>query len=152
MNIDDCWMNAPKNKDPKRVGFLRDEKGNVNPNSYFSDMKGLIDYIHSKGLKAGIYTSPGTLTCGGFTGAFHHEAQDARQFADWGFDFLKYDWCSYGDIATNGIKDDTTIPHWGKGSPTLEAYQYPYRKMGKILQQQNRDIVYNLCQYGMGDV
>ena len=61
-------------------------------------MKALTDYIHAKGLKAGIYTSPGPLTCAGFAGAYQHEAQDARQFADWGFDFLKYDWCSYGDV------------------------------------------------------
>ena len=62
-------------------------------------MKALTDYIHAKGLKAGIYTSPGPLTCGGFAGSFQHEAADARQFADWGFDFLKYDWCSYGNVA-----------------------------------------------------
>jgi alpha-galactosidase len=138
LNIDDCWMNAPKNKDPKRVGPLRDGKGNIVPNSYFPDMKGLTDYIHSKGLKAGIYTSPGPLTCGGFAGAYQHEEQDARQFADWGFDFLKYDWCSYGNIA-------------GKDKST-ETFQKPYRQMGDILKKQKRDIVFNLCQYGMGDV
>jgi len=138
VNIDDCWMNAPKNNDPNRVGPLRDDKGNIIPNKYFPDMKGLTDYIHSKGLKAGIYTSPGTLTCGGFTGAWQHEEQDARQFAAWGFDFLKYDWCSYGRIA-------------GKDK-SLEAYQKPYRQMGKILKSLDRDMVFNLCQYGMGDV
>ncbi|MEI6139000.1 MAG: putative Ig domain-containing protein [Mariniphaga sp.] len=138
VNIDDCWMNAPKNNDPKRVGPLRDEKGNINTNTYFPDMKGLTDYIHRMGLKAGIYTSPGTLTCGGFTGAYQHEEQDAKQFAAWGFDFLKYDWCSYGQIA-------------GKDK-SLEAYQKPYRQMGTILKSLDRDIVLNLCQYGMGDV
>ncbi|MDO8952912.1 MAG: putative Ig domain-containing protein [Draconibacterium sp.] len=138
VNIDDCWMNAPKNKDPKRVGPLRDDKGNIVPNTYFPDMKGLTDYIHSKGLKAGIYTSPGTLTCGGFAGAYQHEEQDARQFAAWGFDFVKYDWCSYSEIA-------------GKNK-SVEAYQKPYIQMGAILKNMNRDIVFNLCQYGMGDV
>jgi alpha-galactosidase len=138
VNIDDCWMNAPKNNDPLRVGPLRDEKENIIPNRHFPDMKGLTDYIHYKGLKAGIYTSPGTLTCGGFAGAYQHEELDARQFASWGFDFLKYDWCSYGKIA-------------GKDK-SLEAYQKPYRQMGKILKSLDRDIVYNLCQYGMGDV
>ncbi|MCK9641014.1 MAG: putative Ig domain-containing protein [Prolixibacteraceae bacterium] len=138
VNIDDCWMNAPKNNDPKRVGPLRDENGNMVPNSYFPDMKGLTTFIHDKGLKAGIYTSPGTLTCGGFTGAYQHEEQDARQFAAWGFDFLKYDWCSYGRIA-------------GKDK-SLEAYQKPYRQMGTILNSLDRDVVFNLCQYGMGDV
>ncbi len=138
VNIDDCWMNAPKNNDPKRVGPLRDEKGNIITNSYFPDMKGLTDYIHAKGLKAGIYTSPGPLTCGGFTGAYQHEEQDARQFAAWGFDFLKYDWCSYGEIA-------------GKDK-SIEAFQKPYIQMGTILKDMDRDIVFNLCQYGMGDV
>ena len=138
VNIDDCWMNAPKNNDPLRVGPLRDENGNILPNKHFPDMKALTDYIHDKGLKAGIYTSPGTLTCGGFTGAWQHEEQDAHQFADWGFDFLKYDWCSYGQIA-------------GKDK-SLAAYQVPYQKMGTILKSLYRDIVYNLCQYGMGDV
>jgi alpha-galactosidase len=93
VNIDDCWMNAPEYKnDPSRVGPLRDEKGNLIPNSHFPDMKALTEYIHEKGLKAGIYISPGPLTCGRFAGSYGHEAQDARQFADWGFDFLKYDW------------------------------------------------------------
>jgi len=138
VNIDDCWMNAPKNNDSLRVGPLRDEQCNINTNQYFPDMKGLTDYIHSKGLKAGIYTSPGPLTCGGFTGAYKHEEQDAKQFAEWGFDFLKYDWCSYSNIA-------------GKDT-SLEAFQKPYLQMGKILKTLDRDIVFNLCQYGMGDV
>ena len=152
VNIDDCWMNAPEYKDPKRVGPLRNEQGNILPNSYFPDMKGLTDYIHAKGLKAGIYTSPGPLTCGGFAGAYQHEEQDAKQFADWGFDFLKYDWCSYGHIASGGSAEDKNIKHYGQGAPTLEGYKYPYKLMGDILKKQNRDIVFNLCQYGMGDV
>ena len=138
VNIDDCWMNAPKNNDPKRVGPLRDDKGNIVTNSYFPDMKGLTEFIHAKGLKAGIYTSPGPLTCGGFTGAYQHEEQDARQFAAWGFDFLKYDWCSYFGIQ--------------KADESLEAYQKPMRQMGDILKTLDRDIVFNLCQYGRADV
>ena len=133
VNIDDCWMNAPKSKDPLRVGPLRDERGNIVPNKHFPDMNGLTDYIHAKGLKAGIYTSPGPLTCGGFVGAFGHEEQDAKQFAAWGFDFLKYDWCSYSHIANGGSKDDPKIPSWGKGAPTVEGDQKPYRQMGAIL-------------------
>jgi len=66
VNIDDCWMNAPKHSDPARVGPLRGPDGNLIPNKYFPDMKALTDYIHAKGLKAGTYISPGTLTCGGF--------------------------------------------------------------------------------------
>ncbi|MEO9146427.1 MAG: putative Ig domain-containing protein [Ginsengibacter sp.] len=138
VNIDDCWANTPKDTDSTRVGPLRDEQGNIIPNRHFPDMKALTNYIHNKGLKAGIYTSPGTLTCGGYTGSYQHEEQDAHQFAEWGFDFLKYDWCSYGLIA-------------GK-SPSLTVYQKPYRQMGAILKSLHRDVVYNLCQYGMGEV
>lgn len=138
VSIDDCWMNAPKNEDPLRVGPLRDEDGNIVPNRHFPDMKALTDHIHAYGLKAGIYTSPGPLTCGGFAGAYEHEALDARQFAAWGFDLLKYDWCSYGQLP--GVDS------------SREALQKPYRQMGDLLRQQPRDIVLNLCQYGMGEV
>jgi len=143
VSIDDCWMNAPKPgdrrpADPLRIGPLRDEQGNILPNKHFPDMKALTDYIHAKGLKAGIYTSPGRSTCAGFAGTYEHEEQDARQFADWGFDLLKYDWCSYGNLV--------------KGDKSPEALKKPYRLMGEILKRQKRDIVLNLCQYGMGDV
>ena len=140
VDIDDCWMNAPKNRDPLRVGPLRDAQDNIVPNRHFPDMKALTDYVHAKGLKAGIYSSPGPLTCGGFAGSYRHEAQDAKQFADWGFDFLKYDWCSYGGVA----KQDS--------GTKLEKLQKPYRLMGDLLAHQQRDMVLNLCQYGMGDV
>ncbi len=141
VDVDDCWMNAAGTSkyqtDPKRVGPLRDANGNILPNAYFPDMKALADYIHSKGLKAGLYTSPGPSTCSGFGGAYQHEEQDAKQFAAWGFDFLKYDWCSYGHIA-------------GK-KPSLDDMKKPYQLMGDLLKKQNRDIVFNLCQYGMGE-
>lgn len=138
VSINDCWMNADKNKDPLRNGPFRDAQGNLLPNHYFPDMKAMTDYIHAKGLKAGIYTSPGPKTCAGFAGAYQHEAQDAKLFADWGFDFLKYDWCSYGGVV--------------KGDKSLAALKKPYQLMGDLLKQQRRDIVFNLCQYGMGNV
>jgi alpha-galactosidase len=138
VSIDDCWMNSPENSDSLRVGPARDASGNILPNRHFPDMKSLTDHIHSRGLKAGIYTSPGTLTCAGFTGSYQHEEADARQFAAWGFDFLKYDWCSYNRVAGADV--------------SRESYMRPYITMGKILQQQGRDIVLNLCQYGMGNV
>jgi alpha-galactosidase len=137
VNIDDCWMNAKTNSDSGRVGPARSGHGNILPNSYFPDMYKMTDYIHSKGLKAGLYTSPGTTTCAGYTGSYLYEAQDARQFADWGFDFLKYDRCSYGR---------------GMGVFTVEMEQKPYRLMGNLLKEQKRDIVFNLCQYGRSEV
>ena len=156
VNIDDCWANSAfldkRQRDPQRAGAVRDAHGNIQPNRFFPDMKALTDYIHAKGLKAGIYTSPGPRTCGGFEGAYGHEAQDAKQFADWNFDFLKYDWCSYSHIAEGGDPNSTNIETCGHSAPSLAIYQYPYRLMGNLLKKQNRDIVFNLCQYGMGDV
>ena len=152
VNIDDCWMNAPKNSDTLRVGPLRDNRGNIVPNKHFPDMKMLTEYIHLQGLKAGIYTSPGPFTCGGFSGSFHHEEQDARQFVSWGFDFLKYDWCSFSEVANGKSKVYQNVPACDKDASSLECFQYPYRQMGGILKKLPRDIVFNLCQYGMGDV
>ncbi len=135
VNIDDCWARVPGSNDRQIGGPTRDAEGRIIPSSKFPNMKGLTDYIHSKGLKAGIYTSPGPTTCAGFEGALGHEAIDAKTFADWGYDLLKYDWCSYQ--ATE------------KGD---EGLKKPYRLMGSLLRQQNRDMVLNLCQYGMGQV
>ena len=73
----------------------RDAKGEILTNANFPDMKGLVDYIHGHGLKAGIYSSPGPTTCQGLAATYQHEEQDARTWAKWGFDYLKYDWCSY---------------------------------------------------------
>jgi len=137
VNIDDCWMVKPDANDPMIGGEPRDADGAISSNGLFPDMKALADYIHARGLKAGLYTSPGPLTCQGYTGTFEHEEIDAQKFAEWDFDFLKYDWCSYTGVAT------------GEGA---ERVQKPYLKMGAILPQLDRDIVFNLCQYGMGDV
>jgi alpha-galactosidase len=137
VNIDDCWMTKPGSKDPALGGEPRDSAGAIRPNGRFPNMRALTDYIHSKGLKAGLYTSPGPRTCADFTGSYQHEETDARKFAEWGFDFLKYDWCSYERVA---------------GGKTLEDYQKPYKLMGGILKGLDRDIVFNLCQYGMSGV
>ncbi len=137
VNIDDCWAAIPGSKDSLLGGDIRDAKGRIIPNKRFPDMKGLTDYIHSKGLKAGIYISPGPTTCAGYTGSYQNEEEDVRQFVEWGFDFLKYDWCSYDKVA---------------GSRAIEKLQQPYRLISEILKQQERDIVLNLCQYGMGAV
>lgn len=137
VNIDDCWAIKPGSEDPALNGDQRDKDGMIRSNKRFPDMRSMTDYIHSLGLKAGIYTSPGPLTCAGHTGAYGHEEQDIQRFAEWGFDFLKYDWCSYGRIARND---------------TLPDLQKPYLFISEILKKQNRDIILNLCQYGMGDV
>lgn len=137
VNIDDCWAVKPGSSESALGGDPRDAEGHVNANKHFPDMKALTDYIHSRGLKAGIYTSPGPLTCAGHVGAYRHEAQDAARFSEWGFDFLKYDWCSYGRIA----KDQS-----------VAELKKPYQLIGDLLHQQDRDIVLNLCQYGMGNV
>ena len=99
INIDDCWEIKPGSNDPMLEGKPRDENGMINTNRKFPDMKALCDYIHAKGLKAGIYSSPGPLTCAGFAASYKFEKQDAQRYAQWGFDYLKYDWCSYGRIA-----------------------------------------------------
>jgi alpha-galactosidase len=137
VNIDDCWMVKVDSTDSEIGGPVRDAQGRLLCNKRFPDMKAMTDYIHSKGLKAGTYISPGTATCAGYAGSYQHEGLDARTFSDWGFDFLKYDWCSYGKIAP-----DKTLPSLRK----------PYQLMWDELQKLDRDFVFNLCQYGMGEV
>jgi alpha-galactosidase len=137
VNIDDCWMVKPESCDSLLAGIPRDSNGNINTNKKFPDMKSLGDYIHNKGLKFGIYSSPGPLTCAGFTASYQYEEKDAQQLAEWGVDYLKYDWCSYGRIA----KDKS-----------LNELKKPYLVMRSALDKVKRDIVYSLCQYGMGNV
>jgi alpha-galactosidase len=137
INIDDCWMVQPDSDDPILGGETRDAQGNMNTNKKFPDIKGLADYVHSLGLKMGIYSGPGPKTCAGYTACYQFEEKDAKQFADWGFDYLKYDWCDYERIAK-----DHSLPELKK----------PYKVMKDALDKANRDIVYSLCQYGMGDV
>ena len=137
VNIDDCWAVKPGSSDSTLMGETRDKNGMINGNRRFPDMKTLTDYIHSIGLKAGIYTSPGELTCAGHVAAYGNEDKDITRFVAWGYDFLKYDWCSYSKIAR---------------TDTLPDLQKPYILISEILKKQKRDIVLNLCQYGMGDV
>lgn len=138
VNIDDGWNIRPGSTDPAVGGPARDENGNLRTNRNFPDLKALTDYVHSKGLKIGIYIGPGPLTCAGFEGSYQHEEQDARQFAAWGFDFLKYDLCSYRKL----IKD----------SKSVEEHKKPYQLMFDALRKLDRDFVYNLCQYGLANV
>jgi alpha-galactosidase len=137
VNIDDCWSVKPGSPDSTLQGEPRDKNGMINSNRRFPDMRSLTDYIHSKGLKAGIYTSPGDLTCAGHIAAYGNEEKDAARYMAWGYDFLKYDWCSYSKFGKTDVLSDL---------------QKPYILISEILKKQNRDIVLNLCQYGMGDV
>lgn len=122
INIDDTWEAG------------RDAAGNITSNLKFPDMKALADYVHSKGLKIGIYSSPGPKTCAGYEGSYGHEEQDAKSYAAWGIDYLKYDWCSAGEIYKN------------------DEMQPVYQKMGDALLKAGRPIVFSLCQYGEDDV
>ncbi len=143
--IDDFWQNRPGEKNDKDLmGPPRAADGTINANARFPAMKALTDALHAQGLRAGIYSSPGPRTCGGNEGSWRHEFQDAKTFADWGFDFLKYDWCSYGqNVAGYGRVA------FGGG---LDYARFPYLLMGKALREQNRDILFSLCQYGMENV
>lgn len=159
VNIDDFWMTRPGADSPvlaqlrereattgrlagywkaevhdqALAGPARDDQGRILANARFPDMPALTAWLHAQGFKAGIYSSPGVVTCGGCTGSFGHEAEDAAQFAGWGFDLLKYDWCSYYLEAAGLERAD-----WIR----------PYRRMGAALRTQPHDLVYSLCQYG----
>jgi len=122
INIDDTWEGE------------RDARGNITTNRKFPEMKAVADYVHAKGLKLGIYSSPGPNTCAGYEGTFGHEEQDARTWAAWGIDYLKYDWCG----ARNLYSD--------------EEMQAVYQKMGDALRAAGRPIVFSLCQYGFAEV
>lgn len=159
VNIDDFWQNHRDSQDQTLRGPFRDTNGFIVPNVRFPDMKGLADYVHGLGLKIGLYSSPGPWTCGGCAGSFDHELQDAQTYAKWGFDYLKYDWCSYKPEmeATRGdaSKHMTNAKSWGGYMPAnteLQKLIQPYEVMHQALAAQKRDIVYSLCQYGMGDV
>lgn len=127
INVDDGWE-AP----------ARAADSSITPNSKFPDMKELGNWLHQQGLKFGIYSSPGPLTCGGYLGSYGEEERDASTYASWGVDYLKYDWCSYESIA-------------GKDT-SLDTYIKPFRIMQHALRKQQRDIIYSICQYGLKDV
>ena len=162
VNLDDWWqMNtsgcarvAIRERELGRedvIGAARDGDGKILPNRSFPDMKALTDYIHSFGFKAGLYSSPGPRTCGECEGSYGHELQDAERYADWGFDYLKYDWCSYNDV----FKRETGLPGgwWDRRAWEFrEDCARPYRLMSECLRRQKRDIFFSYCQYGMGRV
>src|SRR5437763_12817775 len=118
VNVDDCWAEPARDADGRMQ---------ANKARFPHGIKALADYVHSKGLKFGIYTSAGTLTCAKTQpGALDHEDVDAQTFADWGVDYLKYDNCN------------------NAGRPALERYT----KMRDALKKTGRPIVYSLCEWG----
>ncbi len=120
VNIDDTWEGK------------RDAQGFIQSNEKFPDMKALADYVHSKGLKLGIYSSPAAKTCAGYEGSLGHEEQDAATYAKWGVDYLKYDWC--------------------QSSGTRQEMIAAYTKMREALRKTGRPIVLSLCEYGWNKV
>lgn len=130
--IDDTWQGK------------RDAEGAIQPNSKFPDMPGLVEYVHSLGLKFGIYSSPGPETCAGYAGSYGHVRQDAATYAKWGVDYLKYDLCSYGKII-----HDKAGNNLAKQRAMQEA---AYEKMHKALVLTGRPMVLSLCQYGTTSV
>jgi alpha-galactosidase len=132
INIDDTWEAG------------RNAQGVIQTNSKFPDMKALADYVHSKGLKLGIYSSPGPKTCAGYEGSYGHEAQDAQTYAAWGIDYLKYDSCSFGDI----MKKESG----GDRAKSFAIQKAAYKKMHDALAATGRPIVFSLCQYGWFNV
>ncbi|MFI6074089.1 glycoside hydrolase family 27 protein [Actinoplanes sp. NPDC051343] len=122
VNIDDCWMQ-----------HSRDGAGNLQPDyGKFPDgISGTAAYVHSKGLKLGIYEDAGTATCAGYPGSLGHETQDARSFASWGVDYLKYDNCN------------------NSGSSTTQQYIARYSEMRDALAATGRPIVYSICEWGV---
>ncbi len=126
INIDDTWEGD------------RDAQGVIHTNSKFPDMKALADYVHSKGLKLGIYSSPGPKTCAKYEGSYGHEEQDAQSYAQWGIDYLKYDLCSFRDMMKQAGSPDAAH------KMMLDAYT----KMHNALLKTGRPIVFSLCQYG----
>ncbi len=116
INIDDTWQGERDGQ-----GFIRPD-----PKKFPSGMKALADYIHSKGLKLGIYSDAGAKTCGGFAGSRGHEYQDAQMYAQWGIDYLKYDWCGCEDLNAKGA----------------------YTTMRDALYAAGRPMVFSICEWG----
>lgn len=156
INIDGGWQGE------------RDANGVLHPNQNFPDMKALADYVHSKGLKFGIYSGPGPVSCGGAPTSYQHEEQDAKMFASWGVDFVKYDLCSFREIMVREsgaqVQDAAQA---GKAVPFAQIMAHQpdsvvkksdaimeaaYQKMHDALAATGRPMVFNMCQYGYARV
>lgn len=132
VNIDDTWQGK------------RGPDGVIHPNQRFPDMKALADYVHARGLKLGIYSSPGPTTCANYAGSWGHVAQDARTYAAWGVDYLKYDLCGLRNVMSARYPNDRKAQ--------MKMMRDAYAQMHRALAATGRPIVYALCQYGWDDV
>lgn len=132
VNIDDTWEGQ------------RDANGVLHTNEKFPDMKALADYVHSKGLKLGIYSSPGDKTCARFEGSLGHEQQDADLYASWGIDYLKYDLC--------GLRRKMVQDAPGDSLKQDQIMRAAYEKMHQAILKTGRPMLYSLCQYGFDAV
>jgi alpha-galactosidase len=132
VNIDDTWEGQ------------RDANGVLHTNEKFPDMKALADYVHSKGLKLGIYSSPGPQTCAHYEGSYGHEQQDADLYASWGIDYLKYDLCGLRNVMQKEAPNDRLKQN--------QMMKDAYEKMHQAILKTGRPMVYSLCQYGLDAV
>ncbi len=132
VNIDDTWEGK------------RDASGVLQTNEKFPDMKALAEYVHSKGLKLGIYSSPGPQTCARYEGSYGHEQQDADLYASWGIDYLKYDLCGFRRIMDQEAPGDKLKQN--------EMMRAAYEKMHQAILKTGRPMVYSMCQYGFDAV
>jgi alpha-galactosidase len=135
VNVDDTWEGE------------RDAQGILHSNNKFPDMKALGDYIHARGLKFGIYSSPGATTCGKFVGSLGHEQQDADLYASWGVDYLKYDLCSFHTVMQEAIQQSPA-----DSAISSRLMRAAYVKMRQALDHTGRPIIFSLCQYGLDRV
>lgn len=132
VNVDGSWQGK------------RDANGVLHTNAKFPDMKGLGEYIHSKGLKFGMYSGPGRFTCGGDIASYGHEYQDAKMFASWGVDLLKYDLCQFKQMMKQEAPNDPAKQY--------QMMRQAYEKMHQALVATGRPILFSLCQYGLDEV
>lgn len=132
VNIDDTWEGK------------RDAQGVLHTNEKFPDMKALADYVHSKGLKLGIYSSPGDETCAHYAGSLGHEQQDADLYASWGIDFLKYDLCGFRSKMAAEAPNDPVK----QNKMMRDAYELMHQAIVKA----GHPMIYSLCQYGFDAV
>lgn len=141
VNLDDCWQ----------IGRYPDGRIMIDSARFPSGIKALADYVHSKGLKLGIYSDAGLMTCAKKPGSFSYEDIDAQTYAEWGVDYLKYDFCNLPMTLNQSPENKETAPVIRtamKGPPNYTAQQI-YLPMAEALGKVDRDIVFSVCNWGV---